>query len=335
MQNTVLRKFLIRTRQVIGILVIFILLFLLMLEVSYRYQWFDFYAKEFRFLNREIADKTTKPRVLVLGDSFTAFPQGYVSILNTEDSTRVYYNSGISGIGAQEICCIAPLRIKQLKPSLVLVQVYVGNDLLDVEKPINFKTLPLHRNMYWILSNNLFGVRYINYNLGQLKYTLGAKVDELNLKDSSVFSVEKISAREKLLLNADPIYYEKSVQLNSCYLNRFAIFVNELKKLNAICASQKIPLKILVIPASFQVSDYYKKNLQKCGAVFTKPNTLELDYPFIQELTKELSPIQILNPLNALQKADTCGHRVYFENDLHLNKTGNRVLAYFLEDALK
>lgn len=335
MQNNTVKILFAKTGRILFTAVLTILLFLGMLEVAYRFQWFDFYKKEFEFLNKDVKHVNGLTKVLVLGDSFTAFPGGYVDMLNKADSTRVFYNSGISGIGAQEICCIAPRRLKQIKPSLVLIQVYVGNDLIDIEKPVNYKTISLFRNLYWTLTNKLYGARYINYNLGRVKYALGKTIQPISLKDSSKFAVEKMNKRELLLISADPNYYEKSIFIRSGYEGRFLTFVQQLKKTISRCELEGIKVKVIVIPASFQVSDYYKKNLEKCGAVFTSNNTLEKNYPLVRHLTQELSPTPVLNPINALQHADSSGNRVYFENDLHLSEKGNIVLANFLSGELR
>lgn len=305
---------------------------ILIIEIAYRYQIVDFYKSEFNYLNKIALQKNSPKKVLVFGDSFTAAANSYVNILNDSLNDITFVNAAIPGIGAQEMNCIANKRIQEIKPSLVILQVYVGNDLIDIEKPINWNTISFGRNIYWLFANKIYSLRYLNYKLGQIKQITKQSLETEFLKNNDSFSPKKMSKREKLLVQADPNYYEKSIKIKPDFKTRFDIFFSQINQIATLCLSKNIPIKILVIPASCQVSEYYKMNLEACGALFNEGNTLDTNYPFIAQLKLQTkpNPIEILNPLPYLQERDSTRNRLYFENDLHLNNRGNMELAKFV-----
>ena len=321
----------------IGVIIATFLLITGLFEIVYRYYLIDFYSAEYNYLNSSTLNKECKKKILVFGDSFTASPNSYIKILNDSFNQTCLINSGIPGIGAQEINCFASKRINKVNPDLVIVQVYVGNDLLDIKKPMNWNSNSILRNTYWLLSEKLFILRLLNYKLGQAKSLLGKEVETDFLKSDIPFSENKMSKREKILIQADPNYYEKSINLNSEFQQRFETFKNELKQINETCKKRNIPLVLLIIPASCQISNFYKNNLIECGARFNENNTCNPEYPFQHQLEQEFKNqyYKVLNPLPYFQKSDSLGKRIYYENDLHLNDKGQLLLSEYLKLNLK
>lgn len=310
---------------------------LLIVEVVYRLQLIDFYKPEITLLNNLTKDKKSKKKVLVFGDSFTASLNNYVTFLNDRFPEIQFINSAMPGIGAQEINVIAKNRITEFNPEMVIVQFYVGNDLLDIKKPINWSNISFARNCYWLLSNHLYSWRFINYRLGQFKSNIGQSVESEQLKNYDSFSFDKFSKREKLLLSADAFYYDKSIHVSDDFKERYEVFIANVNDVIELCKSKKIALKIVIIPASCQVNERYKINLKKMGARFKHTAINDTIYPFIKQLTEKMygNSTQILNPLVTFQKAESIGTRLYFENDIHLNKNGDSVLAQFIGNHLE
>jgi len=319
------------------IFVISCLFCLFFLEFTYRFQFIDFYKTELNYFNNLNEQNIGEKKVLVFGDSFTANSNNYINILNNNNNNITFLNAAMPGVGIQEINCIAKNRIEAFKPKMIIVQLYVGNDLLDIKKPINWHSISLFRNLYWHVSNRFYSIRYLNYKLGQLKEAMGQAIETELVSDSDTFSTNKMSKREYILTQADPNYYEKSINISDEYEARFSKLSENLNDIHDLCKKYGIPLKVLIIPASCQVSLYYKNNLEKCGAYFEQKNTTDTIYPFINKLTNrfKVNSIEFLNPLSMFQRADSSGHRLYYENDIHLNKEGNIVLAKFLDNKLK
>lgn len=321
---------------VLLILVSFIFI-LSTIEFVYRYQIIDFYQSEYKYLNKNEVNNNKSKKILVFGDSFTAATNSYVLSLKDSLKNLNFINAGIPGIGVQEINCIAERRIQETKPSMVILQFYVGNDLIDIKKPINWKTLSFARNLFWFLANHFYSIRYLNYKLGQIKQTIGQSLETEFLKNNDSFSVDKMSKREKLLIQADPNYYEKSIFVTTEYEDRFQVCLSNTIDIYELCKQNNIPLKILVIPASCQVSNEYKQNLEQCGAQFNNMDITKTTYPFITRLESHFQKenIEILNPLGVFQQKELGCTNLYYKNDLHLNNNGNIVLAEFITNNLK
>ena len=105
-------------------------------ELSYRYQWIDFYKSEWRFHNSEVSEKS-KNSILILGDSFSADPNGWVYMLRDSLEEDAIYNAAIPGVGPETYELIFKRSFNNAKPNHVIVQMYVGNDQYDYEKPVS------------------------------------------------------------------------------------------------------------------------------------------------------------------------------------------------------
>lgn len=319
-----LRNFLLAT----GTLVIVFLFF----EIAYRYSWFEFYATEIVSLNSDSFDKKTKTTVLVLGDSFTASEHNYVGVLNDSLPDIRFINSGIPGVGMGELSLLAERRINEFHPDKLLLQIYVGNDLIDEEKPVNWNTITFGRNCYWSIANSFYCFRYLNYKLGQYKSGTNLAVESGPTKNSNAFSTEQFSAREKMLTLADPGYLDASINLSGEYEHKYEKLKANVDAIAALCREHKIELYIVVLPVSCQVNTEYRNNLMQLGAKFSTPYSADSTYPFFNRIVKDYNSenVQILNPLIAFRKSEAAGVPMFYANDIHLNREGQKQLAQFL-----
>jgi hypothetical protein len=109
---------------------------LCLLEIAYRYQIIDFYKLELQALNPDLEKEYTNGNVLIFGDSFSGFPNGYVEQLRQEYSETNFINCAIAGTGIRQHALFFDSRIKRFKPNQILYQFYVGNDLLDIKRDL-------------------------------------------------------------------------------------------------------------------------------------------------------------------------------------------------------
>ncbi len=72
---------------------------LLLLEGIYRLQLLDFYKNELSLINENIQPEESKKRMLVIGDSFSAYPNNYVEQLSNHLQNFQFLNASVSGIG--------------------------------------------------------------------------------------------------------------------------------------------------------------------------------------------------------------------------------------------
>jgi len=61
----------------------------------------------------------------------------------------------VGGTGIFQTLMIAPGRLRRFHPSVLVYQIYVGNDLFDVRYPVSWRRLSIARNVYWTAANHL------------------------------------------------------------------------------------------------------------------------------------------------------------------------------------
>lgn len=322
----------------IFLLAISVLFALGIAELVYRMQWFDFYSTELQALNSKDALAVNgRKKILVLGDSFSADTASYVGKLQLLFPQFYFINAAIPGTGICETNCIAQRRIERFKPSIVIYQIYVGNDLFDIRKPLD-GNISLARKIFWWLTDRSLFLRYINYKAGQLKNSLGINPIHQQYRNDENFSSEKFSNREKLLLQAEPLLIENSVLLKNGREADAEELVDGLEELNKFTKNENAQLIVLLIPHCAQVNENYLNKMISVGAQFSNKTALQKTdfafYSFIKEKLKE-EQIEILNPLPLFQQIDSANNSLYFENDIHLNSKGQQVVADFLSSSLQ
>lgn len=275
--------------------------------------------------------------MLVFGDSFTADKNNYVHLLRDSLPETAFINAAVPGIGIQEVNLFAANRIEQIKPNLIIYQVYVGNDLTDIKKPINWTTISFTRNLYWLISDYCYSLRFLNYKLGQIKSLLGQHVEQKEVKEITQFSKYNYSEREKLFVKANPNFINDAVQLKDKALANE--YKKNLEQLITIATEKKIPMVVVVIPHCAQVNQFYQQNFISLQA--NLPDSLQMEqalYPFYKSIYKkamESKKITCLNPLPIFQQTDCIHNRLYFENDIHLSAKGQAALGIMLYEYLK
>jgi len=322
---------------------------LLVLEWLYRSQLVDMYRPELHTFNPpQVLARDDRPTLLAMGDSFTAGRTSYAGILqDTLQEWRVI-NAAVSGTGVLQALYMAPRRLAQFHPSILLYQVYVGNDLFALRYPTNWRTISPARNVYWLLANHLRVVGYLNYRLRQAKETLAARPHHaLSVAGTAAaataaatsgdFAVEHYDARVKLYIRAEPSLLEDSILVRGQRQHDYARFLEHLAQLLTHCQPAVCRAYVLVIPHACQVDDVYLAYMHLLGARFTTPAALGLsEYPFLVRLRERFTAwpnVHILDPLATLRQAHA-RQAVYDANDEHLNPAGQQALATLLQQQL-
>ncbi|MGD1847148.1 MAG: hypothetical protein ACFB10_17295 [Salibacteraceae bacterium] len=318
---------------------LFGLLFLLVLEWAYRQQWMDFYTNEFHFLNPvEVREgNPNQPTLMVFGDSFTANPHNYSRALAPALPGWRIINHGVPGIGARQMQHIAQNRLPDSRVDAVVVQLYVGNDLLDQCPPVDWARQNWLRNGYHLASRYFQVVPFLNYRMGQWKNTLNPDSTIQNyFSAEDQFAVERYNPRIRRMLREHPNYLQESIALTE---QAKAIHREMCEDLSTWMAPlpDSVPVLVVVIPHAIQVQSRYQQNFEQLGAVWEgNTNTQLLEYPFI-EATKRFfeakKQIRVVNPLNQFQQNDTFGHPLYLPNDPHLSPLGQELLAKIILNA--
>lgn len=313
---------------IIGVLVI------ILFELSYRFSVIDFYKPELEVLNTKHAIASHDIDYLVFGDSFSAAQDNYIDFLSNS-SNKIFLNSSVIGIGIKQVNTFANRRLNRYNPKNIIYQVYIGNDLTDVNHLTNYKTLSIARNLYWELSDVILSSSYINYRLGYLKSS-NKKAETITF--NTPFSVKYYNQRSKIYFKSDGSYLYKTVTVTEDFEKRYSIWIEELKEfIESIPKNTK--MHILFIPHCAQVNSFYRDNISKIGGVFTNEDKFaKIQYSFFEKASSDLKNyknVTLLNPLKRFREVDSINHRLYYLNDPHLNKLGQEVLGKYIKEQLQ
>lgn len=317
-----MRKFLKKTMTVLAQTTAILLITLLLLEVVYRFQWFDFYAPEWNALNRDVKAESGKKRILIFGDSFSADPDGWVGMLRDSLTDVAVYNAACSGAGPETYVLTCGNRIEEVRPNHVIVQLYVGNDLYDIEKPVNWSAHGFFRNLYWSISNDFRVLGFVNYRLGRTAPEIATRMDP---KELDIFDVKTYSPRTRMYIRGDAKYPASVVGVRS----NDARWVELIEALHAI-KDQCPPgcrFSVLVIPHCTQVDTACMENYRKLGG-----RTLSSHFgrnPWV----KKLSEFNAIDPVSVFRMGSE-ESPLYYLNDPHLNTAGNRMLMRLVAEYL-
>lgn len=299
-------KWLKRT-MIVGILSLFLL------EITYRYQWVDFYRSEWNYHNQAI--EKSEQRILVFGDSFSADPRAWVTMLRDSFPGRAIYNAALPGIGVETHHRIFSRRVAEVDPTHVIVQLYVGNDLYDIERPVNWAKQGFFRNLFWSLANDFSVLNFINYRLGQ------AVPDDLEPGDAKLveeFSPERYSSRTRMYIRGDA-QYPSSVIDPARGDARMSELCTRLRDMKASCP-QNCRFTVLLVPHCTQVDpsaiDAYRQMGSKFGKELLGKNPWKANF----------KGMKVIDPVEAFVHAVKSGKTLYYPNDPHLNTEGNRLL---------
>jgi hypothetical protein len=298
----------------------------LLLEIAYRFQVVDFYSNELRALNPTL--NNGKENILVFGDSFTADPESYVSLLRVKFPRYNFINCALPGSGIEQHRLFFEARIKEYKPTIVLYQFYVGNDFLDIHHPINWKTLPLWRNAYWWFSEQFIFLQYLNFKMAFLNIPGNDFVD---LKEKA-FAPFLYNKRTGIYIKGNPSYLENTVRLKEEQLINYSSWKKDFEKLMQN-ADKRVNLYFLPIPHHAQVSNTYEERMKAMNADLKSP-IQEVNYNLLQQIKKDFPDFKVINPLGDFQLAEKSGKQLYFENDPHLTLEGQKVLAALITERL-
>jgi hypothetical protein len=299
---------------------------LLLLELCFRFQVIEFYKSELDGLNPSSEIVSEKENILVFGDSFSAHPNSYVQFLRDEIPEYNFINSAIPGTGIKEHKLIVQKRIRQFKPKHIIYQFYVGNDLTDISHPVNFKTLSVFRNFYWLLSERILVVQYINYRLARLKPNKQS-LEEIH-KDE--FSVDSYNKRVCTYIKGDPEFLSNTITLQGHERTLFHQWKNVFSDFLA-CIPDSVGMTIIVIPDGVQVSELYVERMRLLGAKFSAGiNTV--NYPLVTEIQKEFPELLIINPLEEFQNDEKNGKQLFYNNDPHMTFYGHKLLGKIILD---
>lgn len=315
---------------------ILLVLFVVILEIFYRNQWIDMYKRELHALNPGNPPQNPSKKLLVLGDSFSATPDGWVEKLRKSHPDYQITNSSVPGTTIFQANLMLSHRLAAYQPDLIIYQVYVGNDLFDLRYPINWSEIGFGRNLYWWLANKIPSLGWLNYALGQLKRQAALPDFQQGKVDGGEFDPQKYSERERLYLTAEPNLIENQVLLRGGrekdmerYLELFQAFLATAKE--AHC-----PVLVLVIPHCAQVKKRYAERMTMIGAKgMDEAGLNNTEYAFWRKLVAlKADGVRFVNVLEPIRERENAGEAMYFLHDAHLNAAGQALVAHVVDSVI-
>ncbi|MFN7987400.1 MAG: GDSL-type esterase/lipase family protein [Thermoanaerobaculia bacterium] len=321
---------------------------LVLLELLVRSAAVDFYAPELaRGTPQPGPGGPPLPTLLALGDSFTANPDGWVSRLRSAlgPGWRVV-GSGVSGFTTRQIARIAPGRVARFAPRVVVVQLYAGNDLLELRHPVRWRSAHVVRNLFWTLSDAGFeSPGLLNYRAGQAAGALLRRLGAAPLPEGGRLALESrpfdpslYNARDRDLLALDPSVVERQLRLSGGMEQAFEAYAAHLRSILAACRRGGARVVVFVVPHAVEVDPAWVARFEALGARFERPGALaEPESPFglaVRRVVATEEGAAFLDVKPALRAAEAAGRGVYRNNDPHFSPEGDRVLAALLLDEL-
>ena len=333
----------------IGQTLIILLISLLLLEVVFRcynyfYPTFIFpdtsynrfrgkpNAPEYDFvLNsrgfKDLEFKTQKAegtyRILGLGDSFAfgvvPYRYNYLTLLedtlNRGGKKAEVINMGIPSVGPKEYLALLVNEGLELKPDMVMVSFFVGNDFEE----------PSPRKLY---SYSYFAsfLYYVVISQTKLKGTFShgrAKYDDTAASFKDEVFVELESARSEIYRKQNPNFERLLSEA-----------VRDLARIKQICDQRHIALMVVMIPDNVQVDPA----LQAKVLLFRGSNGRPEDFDFAlpnRLLSNKLNALNI-EYFDLLDDFVAEGSRtvLYKPNDTHWNIAGNKLAAELIATRL-
>jgi hypothetical protein len=326
-------KFLPKIKKLFINTIIVVVVTFVLFEILYRNSIIDFYKAETSHLNTKADLAKSSVDYLVFGDSFsaTAADINYIDKLKRNNPKVSFVNVSVPGIGIRQVNTFAQAKIKKHQPKAIIYQIYVGNDLIDVNHLWSWEKFSIARNLYWEASDHFLSLSYLNHKATVFSPRVNSRTNTMATDD---FSIDYYDQRTKRFLDFDRSFFNNTLMLKEPFKARYDAWLDYMKTFLET-VPKDIPVYVVWIPHCSQLNDYYLNNINKLGATFEDENTIQqINYPFFAQAKKDLKAftnVIQLNPLEIFQANDTESHRLYFANDPHINNNGNVMLSDFLQ----
>lgn len=283
--------------------------------------YFGYRLNSVGFNDTEFTVEPDKFRIIGLGDSFAfgvvPYPNNYLSQLEQKLPGTLVFNMGISSLHPGEYYNLLKREGNPLKPNLVLVSFFMGNDF----------EIPERRYYTYSYVGTLLHYLYrIRQRISNTGIDLPTYCDTCStFVPGEYLALEKLRA-ERLapLTKADKLDF----------LDRAEKSLAALKAIQAWCRLRKAEMVVILMPDEIQVNPQLKERVRQMYFSHLQRLPYNLDFAndwMHQQLKKAGMPyIDLLEPFR--KKAQ---HQVlYRPNDSHWNIAGNALAAQILADSM-
>lgn len=252
-------------------------------------------------------------RIAALGDSFAVgpavpFADCYLTRLEKECPGVEVLNFGVSGAGPREYLAILEKDVWRFQPDLVLVSVFIGNDITET-LPVPRYLAPEQHALY------LFGQRLwrLTRERGRCESSLAVPADRLAGPSLSVETYWEVETR-RLQVCRKPV--------TAALEKKWQRAVGTLGRLVQSCRQRGTPMALVLIPDEFQVNPAVLD--EACRRAGLAPADLDLDLP--QRRLRDFARQQSIPCLDLLPELRGLTS-LYAPQDTHWNVAGNHRAA--------
>jgi hypothetical protein len=282
----------------------------------------DFKLNSRGFKDKEFTEKKENVyRIIGIGDSFTfgvvPYKYNYLTKLNSQLRQNNYnievLNMGIPSLGPIEYLSLFVREGLELKPNMLLLTFYIGNDFTDCAKRINI----IEYSYIASIVNYLIalGTKYEgNANINLREYY----DDKPTIKKEEYLKV--MGKRSSMYIKGDKAFIE---------LVDSALYY--LSSINDICKKQHIEFIVVIAPDEFQINEVLQKEVVE--AFYPKFNKEKWDITLPNKmLTDRLEKLGIKYIDLYPYFREKSGERLYKPNDTHWNIAGNQLSANIIQE---
>jgi hypothetical protein len=253
-------------------------------------------------------------RIAALGDSFAIgpavpFADNYLTLLEAAQPDVEVYNFGVSGAGPREYDAILRQYALAFQPDLVLVSIFVGNDI--TESLATPRCLDPRRDSLYLLASRglrLWTERQRKENEGTLSIT-----DRYSEGTLSSTTFREIEARRLVVcMDPAPPGLERKWLRALRYLDRMV----------KLCRQQRVPIACVLIPDEFQVN----ADVRAMAAAKAQANARSLDLEKPQRRLLAFFAERAVPCLDLLPSFKVVP-QTYAPRNTHWNARGNRLAA--------
>lgn len=270
-----------------------------------------------------------------VGDSFT-FSFGvndnetFIQLLNSQEvQDNIYLNYGVPGYSTDQECLLIQRKVIHSSPDVVLLVVYLGNDLFDNELPY-----PLQANRakpyYELISGELVLWNMPvpmepkptdQYKKNLTSVVLGDDFKTNGLTDSIMNKIEILQLLKRALFKPP----DHSAQFNNRFKHAINLFTAIVDQMHDTCTEKEVRLRIILMPGrsyveqpdsvSAQYQDYLRKKIVE--------NSEDM----------KVGVIDLATHLRERYQRDP--GKWYYPNEGHLTPEGHRIVYDILSPELQ
>jgi hypothetical protein len=283
----------------------------------------DFALNSRGFKDKEVTEKNKDTyRIIGIGDSFTfgVVPYKYNYLTLLEQGLSQHFNNveilnmGIPSIGPKGYLALLVKEGLELKPDMLLLTFYIGNDFTDC-----------------LVRKKLYEYSYV---ASLIKYliTLESKFEGIAINPTGDYPDDKPTMNQKTythIMEARSCIYQKG---NKEFEESVDKAVRYLSLINAICKKKNIEFVVVIAPDEFQISKTVRQDvIEAFYANKPKPKwDIALPNKTLIDNLDNLG-IKYIDLYPYFQEASG---RLYRVRDTHWNIAGNALAAKVIQDQI-